>query len=528
MAYELKVDMKNAIKTLLERGVSHRKTASMLGVDRKTVDRYAAILKTQNGPQVPDGSTPKNGAAPTGITFQNGPQVPAGSVSENGPQVPAGFSGQKSACHQYRQMILEKIEKGLSARRIYQDLLLGNGFGGSYDAVKRYVRKQLKVHLLPYRRMECEPGAEAQIDFGLGAYIEENGRRKRPCLFRIVLSHSRKAYSECVWHQDTESFLRAIENAFRYFGGVPKTIITDNLKAAVKKADWFDPEINPKLQTFCEHYGTVLLPAKVRCPEHKGKVERAVGYAQNNALKGRVFRSLSEENLYLLDWEKNVADTRIHGTTRRQVRAAFEEEKPHLQKLPQELFPCFEEGVRKVHFDGYVEVAKSYYSVPEEYCRREVWARWDNHSVRIFNMRFKQITIHCRKLPGQFSTVEGHISQKKISAAERGPEWIMKRIAVIGPNAEAWAKAVLHNRNLQGIRPLLGLMQLSRKHKSVNIDEACSKALSSEAFRLDDVRNFIGSAAEQPEFIFMEKHPLIRPMEFYGNIIKKQHPERVS
>ena len=72
--------------------------------------------------------------------------------------------------------------------------------------MKRYVRRQLNEHPLPYRRMECAPGAEVQIDFGLGAYIEERGRKKRPYLFRIVLGHSRKAYSECVWYQDTESF----------------------------------------------------------------------------------------------------------------------------------------------------------------------------------------------------------------------------------------------------------------------------------------------------------------------------------
>ena len=118
---------------------------------------------------------------------------------------------------------------------------------------------------LPFRRMECAPGAEAQIDFGKGASIvTADGKRKRPHLFRLVLSHSRKGYSEVVPRQTTELFLRCIENAFWRFGGVPRTLVPDNLKAAVLQADWYDPELNPKIIAFCEHYGTVLLPTRPR------------------------------------------------------------------------------------------------------------------------------------------------------------------------------------------------------------------------------------------------------------------------
>ena len=101
--------------------------------------------------------------------------------------------------------------------------------------------------------------------------------KSTPLPFRrieVVLSHSRKAYSEVVFRQTTENLIRCLENAFWHFGGVPKTLVPDNLKAAVLKADWYDPDLNPKLRSFCEHYGTVLLPTKPRTPRHKGKVER--------------------------------------------------------------------------------------------------------------------------------------------------------------------------------------------------------------------------------------------------------------
>jgi len=114
------------------------------------------------------------------------------------------------------------------------------------------------------------PGEQAQIDFGAGApVVSSDGKRRHPHVFRIVLSYSRKGYSEVVYRQTTDDFIRCIENSFWYFGGVPRTLIIDNLKAAVINADWYDPDINPKIQSFCEHYGTVILPAKPYTPRHK-------------------------------------------------------------------------------------------------------------------------------------------------------------------------------------------------------------------------------------------------------------------
>lgn len=139
-----------------------------------------------------------------------------------------------------------------------------------------------------------------QVDFGQGAWIEADGKRRRPHLFRAVLSHSRKAYSEVVWRQDTETFIRCVENAFRPFGGVTRTIIVDNLKAAVLDADWFDPTLNPKMADFARFYGTTVLPTQPARPEHKGKIEAGVKYAQNNALKGRTFSSVAELSAAIL------------------------------------------------------------------------------------------------------------------------------------------------------------------------------------------------------------------------------------
>jgi Integrase core domain len=160
-----------------------------------------------------------------------------------------------------------------------------------------------------------------------------------------VLSHSRKAYSEVVYRQTTDDFLRCLESAFRQFGGAPRRLIIDNLRAAVKKADWYDPELNPKVRSFGEYYGFVFLPTRPYMPRHKGKVENSVGYAQDNALKGRIFSSLEEQNGFLREWELTVADTRIHGTTRLQVGKHFADaERETLLPLPVEPFPSYREA----------------------------------------------------------------------------------------------------------------------------------------------------------------------------------------
>ena len=300
--------------------------------------------------------------------------------------------------------------------------------------------------------MECQPGDEVQVDFGQGAPIRQaNGRMKRPHVFRMVLSFSRKAYSEAVWRQDTETFLRCLENAFHAFGGVPRTVVVDNLKAAVIHPDWYDPQLNPKLSSLGEHYGTVILPTRSYTPRHKGKVERQVGYVQDNGLKGRTFETLAAENTYLGWWEANVADQRIHGTTRRQVKKLFEEqEQSALVPLPSSFFPFFQEGERSVHRDGHIEVDKAYYSVPTEYSGHKVWVRYDSKLIRIFNRQMKQIAVHCKLEPGRFSTDPVHIHKEKICGVERGAEYHLRRARLIGPWSHLWAKTMLAERGIPG------------------------------------------------------------------------------
>lgn len=504
MANVLKVAMKHAIATLLDRGRSQRSIARELGVARETVSRYVRLSR-EHGRDGANQAIPTAGSAPD--TSPPNEAIPT-----------AGPGGRRSDCEPFRETIEAKLALGLSAQRIWQDLDDESESAPGYESVKRFVRRVEARAELPFRRMESPPGREAQVDFGKGAFvIGEDGKRTRPHLFRMVLSHSRAGYSEVVRKQDTETFIRCIENAFLHFGGATETLVVDNLKAAVAKADWHDPDINPKIREFCLHYGTAILPTRPRTPRHKGKVEKNVDYAQENALKGRTFASLDEQNRFLAEWERKVADTRIHGTTRRQVRQALEAEREHLAPLPDMMFPCFREALRKVHRDGHVEVDRAYYSAPPEFVGRTVWVRWDGRLVRILDPRLREVAVHPACDPGRFSTLPGHVPARKISGLERGEGWMMGRLRLVGVHTEAWARAVMVNRGIEGLRVLQGLLALSGKHRGRDIETACQEALAAQNFRLDAVRQAMKATGEQPP-LFATAHPLIRPVDEYGLI----------
>lgn len=534
MSNRLSMATIHSVETLHRSGHSNREIARLLKLDRGTVNKYVRRLQAMSGGETtapadenPQPGTAQNQPNPQPGSGQNRPNPRTGSAAETGPPGNGDFSdlasvpsGPPSLCETHRETIEQKLDAGLSMQRILQDLKSDHGFTGSYHSVRRFIHRLGKTTPLPFRRMETEPGEEAQIDFGTGAWVVgEDGKRRRPWMLRVVLSHSRKAYSEVVWNQTTDNFIAAIENAFHYFGGAAKRLVIDNLKAAVKRADWYDPEVHPKLQSFAVHYGTVFVPTKPYTPEHKGKVESAVKYAKNNGLKGHTFNSLAEQNEHLLNWEATVADTRIHGTTKKQVRKQFETvEASALLPLPRDRFAMFQEARRTVSRDGHVEVDKAFYSAPPEYITRRVWVRWDARVVRIFNNRWQQIALHAKCEPGKFRTDGGHVPERKVSAVERGTDALLRQIAAVGPHTKAWSESVIQSRGVEGVRVLVGLKALAGKHRWAELEQACETALAYGAQRLKSIRNLLKrpAAKQQQTFSFIEEHPIIRPLSDYS------------
>ncbi len=521
MANKLKVQEQEAIASLNRLGWGIRRIARELRLSRNTVRAYIRSLESPRALAERAPNSAEGG-------FQIDPLSTTGSETpknQTDPLSTTGNCGRKSLCDDHDAFILAKVEAGLTAQRIYQDLRSEISFTGSYQSVKRYVRRIRRSDPKLVHRIEVQPAEEVQVDFGTGpTLLQTDGIKKKTWVFRLVLSYSRKAYSQAVLRQDTETFLRCIEAAFREFGGSTLTINLDNLKAAVLKCDWADPELNPKLIDFARHYRTTILPCLPGVPEHKGKVENSVAYVKENALAGRKFSSLAELNLALAHWEKTVADVRIHGTTKRQVAQLFALEKPSLQPLPNSLFACFREGPRSVHRDGHVEVEKAFYHVPPEYLRQDVWVRFDSREVRIFTKNcdgsLRQIQVHRRLEPGQFTNARG-IGGGQGSLQANLNYWL-KRASALGPSCERWARAVAQNRSIGGIRTLMGLVSLVDRHSFPAVNRACERALAKGTWRLRDVRALLQAKEIQTQITFEEHHPLIRNLSEYGIFVRNQ------
>ena len=509
MSRILKVSDQQTIQALAARGYSQRWISRELGVNRRTVARYAA------------GSAPECTTAPGKVTAGSGGAVD----SECTTPVGKVTAGSRSLCAPYAGVIAGMAADGLTAQRIWMELRRGHGFGGSYEAVKRFVHRLREAAPQRVWRVESEPGEEVQVDFMQGPVVGTGGgKRSRTWILRMVLSFSRKGYSEAVFRQDSESFLLALENGLRHFGGSPRLLNLDNLKAGVLKADWTDPELNPRFAAFCRHYGMTPMPCRPHSPQHKGKVERSVAYVRGSALEGRAFGSLADLNLHLQQWEEAVADTRIHGTTRRQVGAMFGEEREHLQELPAELFPAYQEGRRTVQRDGFVEVAKSYYEAPPEWIGRKVWVQWDGRRVAILSDRQECLAAHVRLEPGKFSRTRG------VRGLDGGIDFSIRdctrKAAALGPAASQWAVRLVEERGAGAVRAIMGLCVLARTHRAAHIDAACARALAGAgagtALRLKDLRRLLGGAGApgQKQQAFMNEHPVIRGLDHYGQFVR--------
>ncbi len=473
------MEQQQAIIGLKALGWSNRKIAKKLGLNRRTVSRYSDSKCTI---------------------------------------VQTGKRGRISQCATYEKEIKQWYESGLSIERIHSDLVREHSFKGSYHSVYRFVQSLDISESKRVYRMECEPGQEAQIDYGtLYLPIGEDGRSKKIHILLVTLSHSRKSYVEAVLSQHSESFLRSLENAFRCFGGVPQRLCPDNLAAAVKKADWYEPEINPKLRSFASHYGTLIMPARPYTPTDKGKVEAGVKYVKNNALKGKSFGSLAEVNEHLRWWSEHVADKRIHGTTKKQVGTHFlEAEKAALKPLPPNLFPSYEEARRSVHRDSYIEVKGSYYEVPAQYIARKVWVRWDGTMVRVFDQHMKQIAVHTRLERGKFSKVLGVGGCR--GSIEESVGYYRKRFVGMGEYITHWIDAMIAQDSEGALRRLQGLMNLKNKYSKEQLNQAARKANIHGQYKLKQLRQWLSSPQDQEVFAFLEQHELIRNPQSYDSI----------
>ena len=424
--------------------------------------------------------------------------------------------GPQSKCESYREMIQEKLNAGQLGTSIFYDLEQIK-FPGSYESVKRFLKHLKKENPEYVGRILTRPGEEAQVDFGLGAPMRhpKTGQYRRPHLFVMTLSHSGKHYSEVVWRQTQEEWVRCHVRAFEALGGVPKIVVIDNLKAGIVKADWYDPVINRLYAECAHHYGFEILPCKVAEPKHKGKVERTVQYVQD-VLKGRRFeKDLEEQNEFLRQWEDRTARWRIHGRTKKQVQALFEQEdKPALKVLPSEPFEIFQFGFYRVGRDGFVEVRRAYYTVPG-FVGQRLEVRYTAKMVRIYDPAGRILVSHIRKSEGSVSVHAGiHPTQKPFDRLGY-EKYLLEKVGQLGNVPLTWAREALRERGAIALRLVHALLRLADTYDTGRISAACRHALDTRRFRYFVLKEFCEGSPQLNLPIFSNQSDVIRPLSDY-------------
>jgi transposase len=427
----------------------------------------------------------------------------------------------ESACEPYRELIAEGLSRGRNARAIWQDLVDDHGFIASYASVKRFVARA-RATAPPEARVVIvtAPGEEAQVDWGEGPMVRhaETGKYRRTRLFVLTLGHSRKSVRLLAWKSSTRIWAELHEQAFRRLGGTPRVMVLDNLREGVITPDVYDPTLNQLYRDVLKHYGVVALPCRVRDPDRKGKVESGVGHAQRTPLRGLRFERLEEAQRYLDRWETNWADTRIHGTTKRQVAVMFAEEKPHLQMLPLEPFRYYAYGERTVHLDGFVEIEAAYYAPPPGWIGRRVQVQWDGVRVRILDPKTGQLLReHLRQARGRHRILDE-------DRPPRTPETtltLLRRARAAGPHIGQLCVEVHRTDGEPGVRKILGVISLVKKHGAAAVDDAAKAALDLGVPTYRFLRRYLERRPAAP-LTLRQVDPLIRQLSLYRDLIQRK------
>jgi transposase len=408
------------------------------------------------------------------------------------PEVPPPAAD--SSVEPHRQVVEAWRERGLEAQAIHQKLVKDHAFRGSYSAVWRFVQDLEAGQPAATVRIEVAPGEEAQVDFGyVGKLLDlRTGQWRRAWAFVMTLSFSRHMYIEFVFDQSVETWLRLHRNAFAYFGGVPRRMVLDNLKAAIIRASVEDPEVQRSYRELAEHYGFLLAPCRPRTPEHKGKVESGVHYVQRNFMVVHEPQDIPQANAAALDWLEHWAGQRSHGTTRQKPLLRFREvEQAALLPLPAEPYDLAVWNKVVVGRDCYVNFDKAYYSAPERLRGHEVWLRGGLNSVGIYE-DYKLVALHPRaQAPGERHTILAHLPAEKVPGLITTRESCAVEAARIGPHTAEVVGRLLAERPVDRLPAAKRLLKLAQCYGALRLERACGRALQFDDHAPGTVRRIL-------------------------------------
>ena len=398
-----------AVRARLEEGVPKKTIARRLGIDCRTVRKYARRIRA-------GAEAPRRASVATKLDA-------------------------------LRERIEQKTRQGLSAVQIWQDLEQEvEDFDSSYSTVRRLVCALRDKQPEVYRRMRFLPGEEAQVDFGEIGRLDVDGQQRKVYLFALTLCWSRYAYCELVTDQTVPTFLGALRRGFEFFGGAAQRLKPDNLKAAVLLDRLGQRYYQDDFFRFCRHYGTVPEAARPFTPTDKGRCERDIGYVKGGCFRGRDFKTLDEARAHLAHWRDTIANVRLHGTTQRRPADLFAKEQAHLVPLPQEPYEVCEWGRYTVRKDCHFALRANHYSVPHRLVGRKVLVRISQETVVVLADGETVARHRLAKGRGHTVTDESHYPATKRIATQ---EIRRRRVAAI---RAAGAHSTDFLRRLEGSR----------------------------------------------------------------------------
>ncbi len=465
----------------LRAGESERRIAKDLKVSRPTVHKYKLWAAEQGyldpGQPLPDAAT---------LLAALGPAAQP-------PQMTSSLAD-------YQEFVEQLLEQGVELTAIWQRLRETYGYQGSYSAVRRFVQ-----HLRPhqpeaYVRVQTAPGEEMQVDFGSAGQLFDpvSGRLRSAYVFVATLSYSRHQYAELVFDQKVPTWLALHRRAFDSFGGVPKRVVPDNLKAAVLKALVHDPVLGEAYRRLALHYDFLISPTVPYTPRHKGKVESGVHYVKRNFLAGQEFVDLSVANHRLAVWVREVAGTRIHGTTRQVPLRLFQDyEQALLQPLPATPFTLLQIKPVKVHPDCHVTINGSYYSAPYRYIEQSLEAHVSEQLVELY-AGLELVATHVRATrPGQWQTRLEDYPPAKAAYLIQTPAYCRREASRIGQATRQVVEQLLAERPLERLRAVQAILRLEESVGPARLEAACARALFYGDVRYRRIKDILNAALDR-------------------------------
>lgn len=448
--------MYTTIITLHKQGISLRQIAKITDHDRKTIRRIISRFKLESA------RFPKE-------------------------------MMRKSKLQPLHQTIVNYLESNLSMIRIAEELRqIGHSF--SYSSLTRYIRK-IKLSNDICIRFHTDPGEEAQVDFGdIGKRYDQNGKLRKSYIFNMRLSYSRLDYYEIVFDQKVETWIKCHINAFRYFGGVPKVIKLDNLKAAIIIPSFYEPIYQKQYKRFADHYNFLPAPCRVRKPQEKGKVESGIKYICNNFFAGRKFNNFTDMQLALKHWLEYKCNNRIHGTTYARPNDLFNnKEVASLQSLPISSFDLSSWHKRKVARDCHITIENNYYSIPYAYLLQEVEVELGAHLVKI-SSQDKVVATHIRAQgKGIFVTNRSHYPEYKLyyPQSEEYKIHATTHMNAIGENSAHLLELLQKTHSKDWSRTVKGILSLRKSYSDEILDKACKRAMYYGALSYSKIKEII-------------------------------------